>query len=141
MREYLGQNGNAFYIINQDYDEAASFDIYGHELESNLTATRAVSNCISVEPVDVISLLGTSLTVVGSDYSEIYFNGKSASLSMPYLTVFAKIKKGIRSIGGRYYFRKSEGYSQVLLTVKKDTVTEELLSELIGIKLSWKSLN
>lgn len=140
MREYLGQNGNVFYIINQDYDEAASFDIYGHEL-SNLSATRAVSSCLSIKPVDVISLLGTSLTVVGSDYSEIYFNGKSASLSMPYLTVFAKIKKGVRSIGGRYYFRNSEGYSQVLLTVEKDTVTEELISELIGIKLSWKSLN
>lgn len=140
MREYLGQNGNTFYIINQDYNEAVSFDIYGHELESNMTATRAVSGCLKVEPVDIVSLLGTSLTVVGSDYSEIYFNGKTASLSLPYLTVFAKLRKGIRSIGGRYYFRKSEGYTQVVLAVKKDTVTEDLLSELIEVELKWKTL-
>lgn len=140
MREFLGQNGNTFYIINQDFNEAASFDTYGKELSSDMSATLAASSCLRVEPIDVLSLLGTSGIVVGSEYTEIYFDGYSAPIDMQYLQVFAKLRGSVRSIGGRYYFRNSDGYSQVILTLTKNSVSKELIESLIGKKLKWSKL-
>lgn len=139
MNEFLGQSGNVFYIINQDFDEACSFNTLGNEIESGLTARRAAVNCLKVDPIDVISILGTN-SVTGDSYSEVYFNGYSAPVNESALQVFASIRKGIRSIGGRYYYRKSDEYSQIFLTVKKDTATKEFLESLIGKKLTWKKL-
>lgn len=140
MKEFLGQSGNIFYIINQDFDEACSFDVLGNEVESDLQVGRAVTSCSSVSPIDVVSILGTSGIIVGEDYTEVYFNGYSASVNKPHIQVFSAIRKGIRSIGGRYYLRRREGYSQIIMAVKKGTVTKDFLADLIGTKLHWKKL-
>lgn len=140
MKEFLGQNGNIFYLINQDYGEAMSFDLYGHKIEDITSVERAVANCLSIKPIDILSILGTSMPVVGKDYSEIYFKGERCSLNMSYLSVFAMIRSNIKSLGGRYYIRREEGYSQVILALEKDSITKGNIESLIGKKLSWSLL-
>lgn len=140
MNEFLGQSGNIFYIINKDFNEAMSFNTYGHKVDATMTVNKAISNCSNVIPVDIISILGTALQTVGKDYSEIYFQGNKASLNSPYLSIFSALRGKIHSLGGRYYIRKEEGYVQVLILTEKNTISKEDIESSIGKKLNWSSI-
>lgn len=136
MREFLGRKGNLVYLINLDTNESAVFNKFGSQ-ESLTTGVLGYADIKYPVEIDLLSLLGDPMT----NMCEVYLVGKKGVIPLCYTTVLARLS-GRLSLEEPVVYRivHSQQVMQVLLPVRKGTLTPEKLATMLGVSISWKFL-
>lgn len=134
MREFYGNQGNTYFIMNFEYAECYAFDRYG----SLVSKTGFIKNIASATEVNVLSVI--SDTVLGG--CDIYFDGYHRESKHSYFDVISKMIKYKPSIGGRIFSfnHEEEDVRQSLLVYPVGVVTRNNIDEVLEESYEWMSV-
>ena len=127
--QYLGRRGNYYYLLDEDSNEAYSFDSFVESVNSlpYLDARIKINNTIS--RVELVSILGEPLSRV----CEVYFNGYTAQVPKGYKDVYSILVNAL-NLHTRVFFRINRSTSQqIILATKQESTSRETLGALLGI--------
>lgn len=129
MTEYFGIKGNVHYIINQDFDEAYTFNNFGEGISRVLVREALLEIYKNKIEVDVISVLGET----GSNVCEVFFKGSPITIEKGYLDVYSILSKRIKRVNHLVYRLKHDRtVSQILFVVNKDSVSQQELEAILN---------
>lgn len=127
--EYIGIRGNTYYLLDKDSDEAYSFNDKGTAINKCSSKDALIELMGKCYEVDIISILGEQ----GSKVCELYFNGETITLDMPYLDVYARLNSHITRFNHIIYtIKHSNRVKQILIPLVKHTITIGKLKSILG---------